>query len=394
MYLILSIPLSLFAIFISRKINNDIIISIVSYLFFFISPILTYFGVIGVLTGFDSIYSSSLYFGISFYSVNIGYQLLKNSEILKSNPLKFIITVINPLYLFTGPFPNQISTKSKFFNLKIFLKRLEIINSELILGVFFTFILAPSFNPLLKLKESTEIVDIFLFGVIFEFYVYFNFAGFSMIAWSFMRLFGISVKRNFNQPFSATSIVDYWQRWHISLSTILKELFFKKLKPKIGIYNSVFIVFLSSALWHGVTINFLIWGFIHSFFWCISYYFLKRNFKVLNYFLLLFGVIVGRIIFSEIDTEILFNKFKVLLNISQWNFNYASEIATNPLGNSQTLNVLIAILLIFLEIILPKLSKSYKYYNYLRTPLVSSLIFLFLCFSFSGFNTNPIYGNR
>jgi D-alanyl-lipoteichoic acid acyltransferase DltB (MBOAT superfamily) len=347
-----------------------------------------------VLTGFDSIYTSGLYFGISFYTVNIGYQLLKNREVIKSNPFKFIINIINPLYLFTGPFPNQISTKSKFFNLKIFLKRLEIVNSELILGVFFAFILAPSFNPLLKLKESTEVIDILLFGIIFEFYVYFNFAGFSMIAWSFMRLFGINVKRNFNQPFSATSIVEYWQRWHISLSNILKELFFKKLKPKIGIYNSVFLVFLASALWHGVTINFLIWGFIHSLFWCISYYFLKRDFKILNYFLLFFGVIIGRIIFSEIDTEILYIKFKALFNVSQWNFNFVSEIATIRLRNSNILNILITIFLIFLEITIPKFSKSHKNYNYLRTPLVSTLILLFICLSFVGFNSNPIYGNR
>ena len=394
MYLILSVPLSLFAIFLSRKINNDTIISIVSYLFFFISPILTYFGVIGVLTGFDSIYTSGLYFGISFYTVNIGYQLSKNREINKLNPFKFIINLINPLYLFTGPFPNQISTKSKFFNLKIFLKRLEIVNSELILGVFFAFILAPSFNPLLKLKESTEIIDIFLFGIIFEFYVYLNFAGFSMIAWSFMRLFGINVKRNFNQPFSATSIVEYWQRWHISLSNILKELFFRKLKPKIGIYNSVFLVFLASALWHGVTINFLIWGFIHSLFWCISYYFLKRDFKILNYFLLFFGVIIGRIIFSEIDTEILYIKFKTLFNVSQWSFNFVSEIVTIRLRNLNILNILITIFLIFLEITLPKFSQSYKNYNYLRTPLVSTLILLFICLSFVGFNSDPIYGNR
>jgi len=347
-----------------------------------------------VLTGFDSIYTSGLYFGISFYTVNIGYQLLTNREIIKTNPLKFILTIINPLYLFTGPFPNQISAKFKSFNLKIFIKRLEIINSELILGVFFAFILAPSFNPLLKLKESTEIVDILIFGIIFELYVYLNFAGFSMIAWSFMRLFGINVKRNFNQPFSATSIVEYWQRWHVSLSYILKELFFKKLKPKIGIYNSVFLVFLASALWHGVTMNFLIWGIVHSLFWCVSYYFHKRDFKFFNYFLLFFGVVIGRIIFSEINTGILFLKFKTLFNISQWNFHLGSEIATISLHNPDILNILITIFLIFLEITMPKFSKSYKNYNYLRAPLVSTLILLFICLSFAGFNSNPIYGNR
>ena len=140
--------------------------------------------------------------------------------------------------------------------------------------------------------------------------------------------------------------------------------------------------------------NFLIWGSVHSFFWCVSYYFLKRDFKLLNYFLLFFGVVIGRIIFSEINTEILFIKFKTLFNISQWNFNFVSEIATIPLYNSDILNILITIFLIFLEITMPKFSKSYKNYNYLRAPLVSTLILLFICLSFAGFNSNPIYGNR
>jgi len=390
MYLLLSLPLSLLAILLTSLKNNNVI-KVIPYLFFFTCPILTYFGVIGVLTGFNGTYASGLYFGISFYTLNIAYHLSKSTDKIKSRPFNFILNNINPIYLFTGPFPNQISEKLNKNNFKIFIKRLRIINSELILGIFFSLILAPSLQVFFRLKESLETLDIVLFGITFELYVYFNFAGFSMIAWSIMKLFGINVKRNFNQPFSAKSMVEYWQRWHISLSTILKELFFKNLKVRIGLFSTVFIVFCASALWHGVSINFLIWGIFHSIIWCTSYYLYKKDFKLLNYFLLFFGVIIGRIIFSEINTEILLIKVKSLFNIFNWKMNF-SNIGIN--GKLNQSNIIICLLIIFYEITASKFSLYNKNYFYLRTPIVSTIILIYIVLFFHGLKFEPIYGVR
>jgi alginate O-acetyltransferase complex protein AlgI len=394
MYVILAISLSLLAI-LSTRLKNQKVLTAIPYLFFLICPFLTYVGIIGVLTGFDSTYNNGIYFGISFYTVNIAYHLIISRDNIKSNPFNFILSTINPMYLFTGPFPNQIWNKFGRTKLKFFLKRLEIINSELILGVFFSLILAPAFRFFFILKESSEIFDILIFGLIFEIYVYFNFAGFSMIAWSFMRLFGVNVKRNFNQPFSATSIIEYWQRWHITLSNILKELFFKNIKSKVGVYGGVFIVFCASALWHGVSVNFMIWGIVHALFWCGSYFFHKKNFKTLNYLLFFFGVVIGRIIFAENDIHFLLIKIKSLLNASQWKLNLMKSIEFSKIGFSNQANIFISIFLIGLEIILPRFSTSYKnYYFYLRTPIVSILILIYICLSISGINYEPIYGGR
>ena len=125
MYFILAILLSLISILLTRLKSKNIIL-VISYLFFFISPILSYFGVIGVLTGFDSIGSNGIYFGISFYTVNISYHLLKSREIIKSKPYNFLLSTINPIYLFTGTFPNRIPERFKIDNLKIFVKRFKI----------------------------------------------------------------------------------------------------------------------------------------------------------------------------------------------------------------------------------------------------------------------------
>ena len=392
MYLIVAIPLSLLALLLlASPLQKKYFL--VPYVFFFIGPILTYFSVIGVLTGFNGTGLERAYtFGITFYTVYIAFQLSKHKEILKKNPLKFIFSIINPLYLFTGPIPINSLINTKFLSLKRVLKIFYIVNSDFILGLFFSAILAPSINPYFYLKNSTNIIDIFLFGLLFEFYVYFNFAGYSMIAWALMRLIGIKAPRNFSQPFGANTIVDYWQRWHISLSQILKELFFKKAKPLIGMYGAVFFVFINSALWHGITFNFILWGLFHSILWCLAHQLNKVKLKILNYILLIFGVIIGRVIFSEIDWIKLSFKLSVIIDFTKW--NASSDYIFSTGGLRDKINLLFAALVIAWEVVGPRLGFSDRNYKHLKSPYVSALIAVYVCLGFVGFNGEPIYGNR
>jgi alginate O-acetyltransferase complex protein AlgI len=391
MFLTLAIPITLiallFAFFENRHLN-----SISPYLFFFTGPILTYVGFINVLTGFDGINSNSVYFGVTFYTVFIAYILSNKRNEIKKNPLNFFISVLNPLYYFTGPIPNKIITKFRILTPKIILKRFIFINSDLFLGVLFAFILAPVFKNFFHLKESVNISDIFLFGIIFELYVYFNFAGFSFIAGAVLRLVGVKVPRNFSQPFGASSIVEYWQRWHNSLSYILKKLFFEKIKFCIGLYSTVFVVFFSSAIWHGISYNFFIWGIFHWIMWCLGHYLHKLKFISLNFIVLVFGITVGRVLFSEIDISFLFTKLKVILHIYNWNFK--SNMNFTNMGKIDIINFTLSIILIFLEVILPRLGFKKNDYSHLKSPVISSLIAIYICIIFTNINGTPIYGNR
>ena len=299
---------------------------------------------------------------------------------------------MNPLYLFSGPIPINFPINAINFKIKRLSKIFNKVNSDLILGLFFSNVLAPSLTPYFYLKNSTNIIDIILFGLIFEFFVYFNFSGYSMIAWALMRLVGIKAPRNFRQPFGANSIVDYWQRWHISLSIILKELFFAKVKPFLGLYGAVFVVFLFSAMWHGVTINFFVWGLFHSILWCSAYFLNKLNFKFINYILLIFGVVVGRVIFSEIDWIKLSLKLSVIFDLTKWNIDGDFILLTQ--GLLGRINLLFIFLIISWEVVAPKIGFAERDYNYLRSPCFSALIAIYVCLSFAGFDGVPIYGDR
>jgi alginate O-acetyltransferase complex protein AlgI len=389
-YLLLALPYSVLTLLLSY-INNRKISAVLPYLLFFSVPVLTYSGVIGTLTGFEREGTSPIFFGITFYAVFLAYHLAANRVAIQNIPIKFILLAINPFYLFTGPIPNSIQTSVVRINLKNIYRRFKVIHSDLIVGVLYCFILSTPFKSFFYLRDSTNLVDILLFGIIFEFYVYFNFAGFSMIAWSFMRILGINVQRNFNQPFSAKSLIDYWKRWHISLGTILKEIYFNKFRAKLSLYPTVLIVFLASAFWHGIALNFLLWGLFHGILWCFSHFFTRYNkIKFINLILLYLAIIIGRVIFAENRVYLLISKLYVLLNFPNWNSDTLFQIP--QLGIVVTLFIPLVIILI--EIFSKKLPFGDDGYAFLKIPSVSTILLLYTILFLSLHANSPIYGNR
>jgi alginate O-acetyltransferase complex protein AlgI len=102
----------------------------------------------------------------------------------------------------------------------------------------------------------------------FTLQIYYDFSGFTDMAIGLGRVLGFKLPENFNQPFLARSIGEFWRRWHMSLSAWFREYVFYPLErrrlPVIGQQVNILIVFLLTGLWHELTVNFLIWGFVHG----------------------------------------------------------------------------------------------------------------------------------
>lgn len=100
--------------------------------------------------------------------------------------------------------------------------------------------------------------------------IYFDFSGYSDMAIGLGKLFGFDFKENFNYPFSAGSIQDFWHRWNISVSTWFKEYVYIPLggnrKGRLRTNINRIIVFFLTGLWHGANLTFVVWGLIHGFF--------------------------------------------------------------------------------------------------------------------------------
>ena len=118
------------------------------------------------------------------------------------------------------------------------------------------------------LNEELYGTSILLGVVLYSFQIYLDFDSYSNIALGVSRMFGFKFDKNFNVPYLAISLKDFWNRWHISLSTWLKDYIYIPLggskKGSLRKYLNILIVFFVSSLWHGITINFLIWGMGHG----------------------------------------------------------------------------------------------------------------------------------
>jgi alginate O-acetyltransferase complex protein AlgI len=104
--------------------------------------------------------------------------------------------------------------------------------------------------------------------------IYFDFSGYSDMAIGLGRMFGFSILENFNLPYIATSIKEFWRRWHISLSTWFRDYVYIPLggnqKGVARTYVNLMLVFLLTGFWHGASWSFLFWGFFHGVFLLIE----------------------------------------------------------------------------------------------------------------------------
>lgn len=112
-------------------------------------------------------------------------------------------------------------------------------------------------------------------GIIaYSFQIYFDFSAYSDMAIGLGKMFGFDIPENFNYPYIAKSIKDFWRRWHISLSTWFRDYLYIPLGGNrvnnVRLYVNLFLVFLVTGLWHGASYNFIIWGLFHGIFLVIE----------------------------------------------------------------------------------------------------------------------------
>jgi len=123
-------------------------------------------------------------------------------------------------------------------------------------------------NSIYNDAESATALGIIIATALFAVQIYCDFSGYTDIAIGCARVMGIRLMQNFDHPYMATSIKEFWSRWHISLSSWFKDYLYIPLggnrRGKGRALFNVFVVFLVSGLWHGANWTFVIWGAIHG----------------------------------------------------------------------------------------------------------------------------------
>ncbi len=120
------------------------------------------------------------------------------------------------------------------------------------------------------------------FGILsYTFQIYFDFSGYSDMAIGLGLMMGFRFPENFNNPYSASSITDFWRRWHITLGSWMRNYLYiplggNKVKSKGRLFFNLWFVFLASGLWHGAAWGYIIWGGYHGFFLVVERLFLGK----------------------------------------------------------------------------------------------------------------------
>ena len=148
----------------------------------------------------------------------------------------------------------------------------------------------------------------------FTLQIYFDFAGYSDMAIGLARLLGFRLKENFNAPYVSQSLTEFWRRWHISLTTWIRDYLYRPLggnrRGEQRTYVNLWICFLASGLWHGASWNFVWWGAYNGLFLTLDRIFLRdalqRCGRLVATSVTLFIVMIGWAIFrSEQSTQLL-----------------------------------------------------------------------------------------
>ena len=198
-----------------------------------------------------------------------------------------------------------------------------------ILGLNKKILIANSVAPLADMAflfnvNSISTSDAWIGALAYMIQIYFVFSAYSDMAIGLAAMAGFRFHENFNSPYKATSIQDFWRRWHISLSSWLRDYVYIPLGgSRVATYriyfNLVFVFFLC-GLWHGANMTFVIWGLYNGLFLILERVFLKDVLaklpKVLTHSYALIVVLVGWVIFRADNIEHALEYLKVMFTVS------------------------------------------------------------------------------
>jgi len=190
--------------------------------------------------------------------------------------------------------------------------------------------------------EQYKSIEIIAALVLFSIQIYADFSGYSHIARGTSKLLGVELMKNFEQPYLSRNITEFWRRWHISLSTWLKDYLYISLggnrNGKFKTYINLMITMLLGGLWHGASWNFVIWGGLHGLYLSIHKLILGskkietdriRKFNLLNIFNILITFIL--VLFTWLffrstswDTTQLFFSKMLFWEPSEYNLTFIS----------------------------------------------------------------------
>ena len=161
------------------------------------------------------------------------------------------------------------------------------------------------FDAVHGLGSDLSTASAWLGAAAYTFQIYYDFSGYSDMAIGLGEMLGFSFIENFNDPYAADSVTDFWRRWHISLGTWFREYVYIPLGGnRVSVLRhirNILIVWMLTGLWHGASWNFVLWGLYYGILLLFEKYVLNKLPlpKILRWLMMMLSVVVGWVIFSS-----------------------------------------------------------------------------------------------
>jgi alginate O-acetyltransferase complex protein AlgI len=225
---------------------------------------------------FDALYDIILPIGLSFHTfqaMSYTIEVYRGNQAVERNFGVYALYVMFYPQLVAGPIERPQNVLHQFYEKHSFeINRVKSGLRLMLWGMFKKVVIADNLsvfvNSVYDHPSNYTGLPLLIATLFFAVQIYCDFSGYSDIALGSARVMGFNLMQNFERPYYAKSISEFWKRWHISLSTWFRDYLYIPLGgnrvPTFRRYFNLFFVFLMSGLWHGPSWNFVIWGALHG----------------------------------------------------------------------------------------------------------------------------------
>lgn len=322
--------------------------------------------------------------GISFYTFQLIAILVDVARLPSYRPKFFDFLNFASFFpqVVAGPIERKddLMPQMENFRLHISLANLHRATPWLALGFFYKVCLADNLSLFIDREAMASAWPVLWNTLLFGFKIYFDFCGYSLIAFGIAAALGVKLTLNFRSPYLSTNIRDFWRRWHVSLSYWFRDYVYIPLggsqTPRWPL--NLLIVFVVSGLWHGAAWSFLLWGFLHGLY-CVCGHVFKARLHLprpIGWAFTMFLVFLAWLPFYETRWDVLCSKAVLLATPSA----YAPSAAlawVSSFDPAELLTMLVAVglcLFGFLIEALSLLKDDRAYYSLAENPLLVAFL--------------------
>lgn len=268
--------------------------------------------------------------GISFYTFQIiSYEIdVYNKKVnVQSNILKYFLYVFLFPQLIAGPIVRYQDVNNEIDNRNVTFEMFANGLRRFIIGLSKKVIIANNLGELCNIYLNLgdkSVLFTWIFAISYMLQIYFDFSGYSDIAIGLGKMLGFNFPENFNYPYMAKSITDFWRRWHMTLSSWFRDYVYIPLggnkKGVLKQIRNILIVWSLTGLWHGASWNFIVWGLYFGILLILEKFILKKYFSNVPKFIkgiyTLFLVMISFVIFQGDNLSNAFNIIKGLFGLN------------------------------------------------------------------------------